>query len=87
MVEGLRALLVSAARLLGTPRRQAFRSFQRAAKDVDLSIRSWRSSLAETISSPTFTSAPNAVKLNDDELGLRYPLVSNFRPVSAIGMM
>jgi hypothetical protein len=36
MVEGLRALLVSAARLLGTLRRQAFRRFQRAAKDVDL---------------------------------------------------
>jgi len=29
----------------------------------------------------------NAVKLNDDELGVRYPLVSNFRPASAIGRM
>jgi len=58
MVEGLRALLVSVARRLGTLRRQAFRRFQRAAKDVDLwSISSWRSSRAEAVSSPTFAAA------------------------------
>jgi hypothetical protein len=36
MVEGLQALQVSAALMLGRLRQQAFRSFQRAAKDVDL---------------------------------------------------
>jgi len=34
-VEGLRALLVSAGRLLAILRGQAFRLFQRAANDVD----------------------------------------------------
>jgi len=58
MVEGPRATQVSAGRLLAI-RQQAFRWFQRAADNAGLqSIWSWRSSLSEAVSSPTFTLVP-----------------------------